>query len=61
MVNVGLFTKVRIWSGFYGGSLEKGKPGSGFSLVFFKFWSGFSLDLELLSPEYKVEALIKVN
>ena len=51
IVIVRLFTNK---SGFYGSSLENCNIGSRFSLVFLKFWSGFSLDFTLLSLEYKV-------
>ena len=34
-----------------------GQIGSGFSLVFFKFWSGFSPDFTLFGPEIKLGAL----
>ena len=38
-----------------------GQIGSGFGLIFFKFWSGFSPDFTFLSPENKVEALQLVS
>ena len=34
-----------------------GQIGSGFGLIFLKFWSGLSPDFTFLSPENKVEAL----
>ena len=56
-VKVGLFTKVRIWSGFCETSLEKDQNLSGFSPIFLKFGSRFSLTLGFLSPENKVDTL----
>ena len=56
-VNIAFLTKVRIWSGFWESSPKKNQNRSGFSLVFLKFRSGFSLDLANLGPEYKVAAL----
>ena len=53
MVKAGLFTKVRIWSGFYGVVWKKVNFGP--DLVWFS--SNFGPDLQLWSPEYKVEAL----
>ena len=35
-----------------------GQIGSGFGLIFLKFWSGFSPDFTYLGPENKVEALL---
>ena len=56
-VNIAFLTKVRIWSGFWESSPKKNQNRSGFSLVFLKFRSGFSLDLANLGPENKVAAL----
>ena len=42
---------------FCEGIPKKNQNRSGFSLVFLKFRSGFSLDLANLGPEYKVAAL----
>ena len=49
--------KVRISLVFVKPVRKKDKIGSGFGLVFVKFWSGFSPDFTLFGPEIKVGTL----